>query len=115
MTRTLTRDGASAPLRYVRHGGPRPADPAPLPGGAADRQHRRPLELPLPELRPCFRPRPQLDAGGVVTESTAPDGTPELRETQIVNVTEVEFDPDVFSADPSLGFRVEDLWDVLTR
>ena len=25
--------------------------------------------------------------------STAPDGTPELRETQIVNVTEMEFDP----------------------
>ena len=35
--------------------------------------------------------------------STAPDGTPELRETQIVNVTEMEFDPDAFSLDPSLG------------
>ena len=47
--------------------------------------------------------------------STAEDGTPELRETRIVNVTEVEFDPDAFSFDPSLGFRVEDLWDVLGR
>ena len=46
---------------------------------------------------------------------TAEDGTPELDETRIVNVTEMAFDPDAFTFDPSLGFRVEDLWDVLTR
>ena len=46
---------------------------------------------------------------------TAEDGTPELDETRIVNVTEVAFDPAAFTFDPSLGFRVEDLWDVLTR
>ena len=63
---------------------------------------------------------PVIDLGPWLTlaESwltTAEDGTPELRETRIVNVTEVEFDPDAFSFDPSLGFRVEDLWDVLRR
>ena len=47
--------------------------------------------------------------------STAADGTPELEETRILNVSEAEFDPDAFSLDPSLGFRVEDLWDVLAR
>lgn len=114
MTRTLTRDGASAPLRYV---GPEARGPLTL--------HHYRAELPTGGIVDLWNYRfqnfdPVFDLGPSLTLaesslSRAPDGTPELRETQIVNVTEVEFNPDAFSADPSLGFRVEDLWDVLTR
>ena len=114
ITRTLTRDGASAPLRYV---GTEARGPLTL--------HHSRAELPTGDIVdlwdyrfPSFDPVFDLGPSLTLAESwlgTAPDGTPELRETQIVNVTEVEFNPDAFSADPSLGFRVEDLWDVLTR
>ena len=114
MTRTLTRDGASAPLRYV---GAEARGPLTL--------HHYRAELPTGDIVDLWNYRfqnfdPVFDLGPSLTLaesslSTAPDGTPELRETQIVNVTEVEFDPDAFSFDPSLGFRVEDLWDVLAR
>ena len=114
MTRTLTRDGASAPLRYV---GTEARGPLTL--------HHYRAELPTGDIVDLWDYRfqnfdPVFDLGPSLTLaesslSTAPDGTPELRETQIVNVTEMEFDPDAFSLDPSLGFRVEDLWDVLAR
>lgn len=114
ITRTLTRDGASAPLRYV---GTEARGPLTL--------HHSRAELPTGDIVdlwdyrfPSFDPVFDLGPSLTLAESwlgTAPDGTPELRETQIVNVTEVEFNPDAFSADPSLGFRVEDLWDVLAR
>ena len=114
MTRTLTRNGASAPLRYV---GAEARGPLTL--------HHSRAELPTGDIVdlwdyrfPNFDPFFDLGPGLTLAESwlsTAPDGTPELRETQIVNVTEVEFDPDAFSLDPSLGFRVEDLWDALAR
>ncbi len=114
MTRTLTRDGASAPLRYVGTEARGPLtlhhSRAELPtGGIVDLWDYR-----FPSFDPVFDLGPSLTLAES-SLSTTPDGTPELRETQIVNVTEVEFDPDAFSADPSLGFRVEDLWDVLTR
>ena len=114
MTRTLTRNGASAPLRYV---GAEARGPLTL--------HHFRAELPTGDIVdhwdyrfPNFDPVFGLGSMLALAESslsTAPDGTPELRETQIVNVTEVEFDPDAFSLDPSLGFRVEDLWDALAR
>lgn len=114
MTRTLTRDGASAPLRYV---GTEARGPLTL--------HHSRAELPTGDIVdlwdyrfPSFDPVFDLGPSLTLAESslgTTPDGTPELRETQIVNVTEVAFDPDAFSADPSLGFRVEDLWDALGR
>ena len=114
MTRRLTRDGVSAPLRYV---GEEPRGPltlhhsrAELPtGGIVDLWNYR-----FPNFDPVLDPAAELTLAES-SLSTAPDGTPELRETQIVNVTEMAFDPDVFSADPSLGFRVEDLWDALGR
>ena len=114
MTRTFTRNGASAPLRYV---GAEARGPLTL--------HHFRAELPTGDIVDHWDYRfpnfdPVFDLGPTLTLaesslSTAPDGTPELRETQIVNVTEVEFDPDAFSLDPSLGFRVEDLWDALAR
>lgn len=114
MTRTFTRDGASAPLRYV---GPEARGPLTL--------HHYRAELPTGAVVDLWDYRfpsfdPVFDLGSSLTlaessRSTAPDGTPELRETQIVNVTEVEFDPDAFTFDPSPGFRVEDLWDALGR
>ena len=114
MTRTLTRDGASAPLRYV---GAEARGPLTL--------HHSRAELPTGDIVDLWDYRfasfdPVLDLGPSLTLaeswlSTAPDGTPELRETQIVNVTEVEFDPDAFTFDRALGFRVEALWDALAR
>ena len=114
ITRTFTRDGVSAPLRYV---GAETRGPLTL--------HHSRAELPTGAIVDFWDYRfasfdPVLDLGSSLTLaesslSTAPDGTPELRETQIVNVTEVEFDPDAFTYDPSLGFRVEDLWDALGR
>ena len=114
MTRTVTRDGVSAPLRYVGE----------ETRGALILHHFR-AELPVGGIVDIWNYRfpnfdPFLDSAAELTLaeswlSTAPDGTPELRETQIVNVTEVEFDPDAFTFDPSLGFRVEDLWDALAR
>ena len=113
-TRTVTRDGASAPMRYVGE----------EVRGALTLHHSR-AELPNGDTVDMWNYRfpnanPVIGLGAWLTlaESwltTAEDGTPELRETRIVNVTEVEFDPDAFSFDPSLGFRVEDLWDVLRR
>ena len=114
MTRTFTRDGASAPLRYV---GPEARGPLTL--------HHYRAELPtgavvdLWDYRfPSFDPVFDLGSSLTLAESslsTAPDGTSELRETRIANVTEMEFDPDAFTFDPALGFRVEDLWDALGR
>ena len=113
-TRSVTRDGASAPLRHV---GEEVRGPLTL-------RHSR-AELPngvtvdFWDYRfPNFNPVVDLGPGLTLAESwrsTTPDGTPELQETRILNVSEVEFDPDAFSLDPSLGFRVEDLWDVLAR
>ena len=114
MTRTLTRDGVSGPLRYV---GAEARGPLTL--------HHSRAELPTGDIVDLWDYRfasfdPVFDLGPSLTLaeswlSTAADGTTELRETQIVNVTEVEFDPDAFTFDPSLGFRVEDLWDALAR
>ena len=114
MTRTFTRDGVSAPLRYV---GAETRGPLTL--------HHYRAELPTGDIVDHWDYRfqnfdPVFDLGPSLrlaesSLSTAPDGTPELRETQIVNVTEVEFDPDAFTFDPALGFRVEDLWDALAR
>ena len=114
MTRTVTRNGAGAPMRYVGE----------EVRGALTLHHYR-AELPngdtvdmwdyrFPNANPVIGLAPSLTLAESWL-STAEDGTPELRETRIVNVTEVEFDPDAFSFDPSLGFRVEDLWDVLGR
>ena len=114
MTRTVTRNGAGAPMRYVGE----------EVRGALTLHHYR-AELPngdtvdiwdyrFPNANPVIGLAAQLTLAESWL-STAEDGTPELRETRIVNVTEVEFDPDAFSFDPSLGFRVEDLWDVLGR
>ena len=97
-----------------RRGGPGSADPPSLPSGAAERRHRRLWDYRFPNANPVIGLAPSLTLAESWL-STAEDGTPELRETRIVNVTEVEFDPDAFSFDPSLGFRVEDLWDVLGR
>ena len=113
MTRTAMRDGASAPLRYV---GEQVRGPLTL--------HHSRAEFPTGVLDhwayrfPNFNP--VVDVGSELTlaeswANIAEDGTPELEETRIVNVTEMAFDPDAFTFDPSLGFRVEDLWDVLTR
>ncbi len=113
MTRTVMRDGASAPLRYV---GEEVRGPLTL--------HHSRAEFPTGILDhwdyrfPNFNPVVDLGPWLTLAESwlsTAEDGTPELDETRIVNVTEMAFDPDAFTFDPSLGFRVEDLWDVLTR
>ncbi len=113
MTRTVTRDGASAPMRYV---GEEVRGPLTL--------HHSRAEFPTGILDhwdyrfPNFNPVVDLGPWLTLAESwvrTAEDGTPELDETRIVNVTEMAFDPDAFTFDPSLGFRVEDLWDVLTR
>ena len=113
MTRTVTRDGASAPMRYV---GEEVRGPLTL--------HHSRAEFPTGILDhwdyrfPNFNPVVDLGPWLTLAESwvrTAEDGTPELDETRIVDVTEVAFDPDAFTFDPSLGFRVEDLWDVLTR
>ena len=114
-TPTVIRDGASAPLRYV---GEEVRGPLTL--------HHSRAELPTGVTVDFWDYRfpagfnPVVDIGPKLTlaeswRSTTPDGTPELQETRILNVSEVEFDPDAFSLDPSLGFRVEDLWDVLTR
>ena len=114
MTRTFTRDGVSAPLRYF---GAEARGPLTL--------HHYRAELPTGDIVDHWEYRfqnfdPVFDLGPSLrlaesSLSTAPDGAPELRETQIVNVTEVEFDPDAFTFDPALGFRVEDLWDALAR
>ena len=113
MTRTVMRDGASAPLRYV---GEEVRGPLTL--------HHSRAEFPTGILDhwdyrfPNFNPVVDLGPWLTLAESwlsTAEDGTTELEETRIVNVTEMAFDPDAFTFDPSLGFRVEDLWDVLTR
>lgn len=111
-TRNVTRDGASAPLRDVGEEVRGPLtlhhSRAELPNGVTVDfwQYRFPNANPVVGLRLTLAES---------WRSTAPDGTPELEETRIVNVSEVEFDADAFSLDPSLGFRVEDLWDVLTR
>ena len=113
MTRTVMRDGASAPLRYV---GEEVRGPLTL--------HHSRAEFPTGVLDhwayrfPNFNP--VVDVGSELTlaeswASIAEDGAPELEEMRIVNVTEMAFDRDAFTFDPSLGFRVEDLWDVLTR
>ena len=113
MTSSVTRDGASAPLRYV---GEEVRGPLTL--------HHSRAELPTGVLDhwdyrfPNFNPVVDLGPKLTLAESwlsTAGDGAPELEETRIVNVTEVEFDADAFTFDPSLGFRVEDLWDALRR
>ena len=111
-TRSVTRDGASAPLRDV---GEEVRGPLTL--------HHSRAELPTGVTVDLWTYRfpnanPVVGLGLTLAESwrsTAPDGTPELQETRIVNVSEVEFDLDAFSLDPSLGFRVEDMWDVLAR
>ena len=111
-TRNVTRDGASAPLRDVGEEvwGPLTLhhSRAELPTGVTVDfwQYRFPNGNPVVGLRLTLAES---------WRSTAPDGTPELEETRIVNVSEVEFDPAAFILDPSLGFRVEDLWDVLAR
>ena len=110
VTRSMTREGASAPLRYLgaEARGPRTLHHyrAELPTGVTvDLWHYR-----LPK-------NPDVIVGDelVLAESyrsTAPDGTPELEETRIVNVAEVEFDPDAFGpgepeevpANPTGGF-----------
>ena len=112
VTRSMTRDGASAPLRYI---GAEARGPLTL--------HHSRAELPTGvtvDLWDYRFPNPVVPFRFELTlaeswRSTAPDGTSELQETRIVNVAEVEFDLDAFSFDPSLGFRVEDLWDVLAR
>ena len=112
MTRSVTRDGASAPVRDV---GEEVRGPLTL--------HHSRAELPTGATADFWDYRFanfNVTVGGQLRlaeswRSTAADGTPELEETRIVDVTEVEFDPDAFSFDPSLGFRVEDLWDALTR
>ena len=113
MTRTVMRDGASAPMRYV---GEEVRGPLTL--------HHSRAEFPTGLLDhwdyrfPNFNPLVDLGPRLTLAESwvgTAEDGTPELEETRIENVTEMAFDPDAFTFDPALGFRVEDLWDVLTR
>ncbi len=113
MTRTVMRDGASAPMRYV---GEEVRGPLTL--------HHSRAEFPTGVLDhwdyrfPNFNPVVDLGPWLTLAESwlsIADDGTPELEETRIANVTEMAFDPDAFTFDPSLGFRVEDLWDVLTR
>ena len=111
-TRNVTREGASAPLRDV---GEEVRGPLTL--------HHSRAELPTGVTADFWQYRfpnanPVVGLGLTLEESwrsTAADGTPELEETRVVNVSEVEFDPDAFSLDPSLGFRVEDLWDVLAR
>ena len=111
-TRNVTREGASAPLRDV---GEEVRGPLTL--------HHSRAELPTGVTADFWQYRfpnanPVVGLGLTLEESwrsTAADGTPELEETRIVNVSEVEFDPDAFTFDPSLGLRVEDLWDVLAR
>ena len=114
MTRTFTRDGVSAPLRYVGAEARGPLtlhhSRAELPtGGIVDFWSYR-----FPNFDPVLDPAAELTLAESLL-STAPDGTAELRETRIINVMEVEFDPDAFTFDPALGFRVEDLWDALGR
>ena len=110
-TRNVTRDGASAPLRDV---GEEVRGPLTL--------HHSRAELPTGVTADFWQYRfpnanPVVGLGLTLEESwrsTAADGTPELEETRIVNVSEVEFDPEAFSLDPSLGFRVEDLWEMFS-
>ena len=114
ITRTFTRDGVSAPLRYVGEETRGPLtlhhSRAELPtGGIVDLWNYR-----FPNFDPVLDPAAELTLAES-SLSTAPDGTPELRETRIVNVTEVEFDPDAFTFDPAPDFRVENLWDALGR